>query len=50
MAKEETLGDFMGDLKDVFKKYIDKGFTAQQLVASADLYVDTIKKELNSKY
>jgi hypothetical protein len=42
---KRTINQFMEEIKNVFQKY-NKDIPLTMLVNSADLYIDTLKKEL----
>lgn len=38
---------FMEELEELFEKYLDKGISLQEMIHITDLYIDTVKKEIN---
>ena len=49
MKNKKVLDNFMNDVKKVFEKYLEKyrkDVTLQELINSADLFIDTLKKEM----
>lgn len=47
MKNKRVLDDFMNDIKKVFEKYLErKDVSLKELINSADLFIDTLGKEM----
>mgnify|MGYP001560534121 FL=1 len=47
MKNKKILDNFMNDVKKVFEKYLErKDVSLKELINSADLFVDTLEKEM----